>query len=1275
MKKKIFSILLFIALGLCSFGLVACNNEQGEHEHNYTTQIVAPTCTEQGYTIYTCECGETYNGDNVNALGHSFTDYVSNNNATLEADGTKTATCNREGCNETNTITDEGTKLAGTLSFNTLNVDSNYNVYGKLSNGTATFSFKNEIAIAGQADYNLYTDISCNEQYVVPSKTVQLVTGDNTFYVFANINNDEVLYSVILRVKPLYTVTFNTLGGTSVASQLVEEDDFVKPLLYEVTKTGYTFDGWDFDIENTSISEDITVKAIWKGNKYDVTFDGNGGELPIGQSVKEVVFGDNYGDLPVPIRKGYSFDGWYWYASGTPISLEPAYISYMVNKDTTVSQAENHTLFAKWSLISYKLTFKSDMLYSLSAKKNGYIFDLTREGVYLTSPCVGYATIEDRIEINVSANLGYLAGPIIVSGTDRVFDNNVLTQINEDLQISCSTTPLKNTVTFDAQAGTITSGSTVAEYTYGTEYGTLPTVEREGYTFKGWWTETDSGKRIEATSMVDLTEDSTLYAWWSINEYVVNFSNGTGYIISATKNGVDFITGNKITIEDTLEFELSSTTGYTKTVLTASGTKRSFDNNVLSRVYEDITVYGGATANQYTLSFDGNGVANPKSRQVTYNSAYGELPIVTRTDCYFVGWYTSLIGGSKIENTTIVKTVGEHTLYARWESIFTSSYGRITGLKEEGKTLKEIIIPSVLDGYTITSIDADVFKDCTVLENIVIPESVTNIGDYAFLRCSSLKSISFGENSELKSIGLYAFGGCSLLENFEIPNSVTDIDSHAFSACSALSSIEIPDSIINLGAYTFEFCSLLQTVIFAENSKLEHILSYTFTGCSSLTNIDIPESVKNIDSHAFVQCSALQSIIIPDNVTSVGTSAFSECTALKTITIGAGVESIASNAFTYCTTLTEINFNATSMNDLSYSVSLFNNAGRDGTGITINIGANVTKIPAGLFGITSNGDNQIREVVFSDNSVCQNIGNDAFYGCSSLQRIEIPSSVFQIGNSAFYGCSNLTRVMYDGDINSWAMIEFGSIMANPLNSTCSLYIDGVEVTTAVFTSATKISDMAFSGYTELTSVTMSNNVTSIGTSAFSGCTSLTSVTISSSVKNIGKNAFFDCIALTEINFNATAMEDCSFGDHIFNNAGKSGEGIIVNVGANVTRIPAYLFDSISSGAYYEDCSAKIVRVVFAENSSCKSIGSYAFEYCLSLTSIEIPASVTDIGYCSFYWCNALTDVIFEDTSDWYYTSSSSHSYMGGEQIILGTNSENASLLRNTTYSHKYWYKV
>ena len=110
MKKVLLIKVTTIALSICSLLCIstACKEE---HTHSYTETVTAPTCTEQGFTTHTCSCGDSYVDNYVNAFGHEFTDYVSDNNATCTANGTETATCSRENCNESNTRTDENSAL------------------------------------------------------------------------------------------------------------------------------------------------------------------------------------------------------------------------------------------------------------------------------------------------------------------------------------------------------------------------------------------------------------------------------------------------------------------------------------------------------------------------------------------------------------------------------------------------------------------------------------------------------------------------------------------------------------------------------------------------------------------------------------------------------------------------------------------------------------------------------------------------------------------------------------------------------------------------------------------------------------------------------------------------------------------------------------------------------------------------------------------------------------------------------------------------------------
>ena len=206
------------------------------------------------------------------------------------------------------------------------------------------------------------------------------------------------------------------------------------------------------------------------------------------------------------------------------------------------------------------------------------------------------------------------------------------------------------------------------------------------------------------------------------------------------------------------------------------------------------------------------------------------------------------------------------------------------------------------------SLNAEIFyinnEKVTEITDVVIPDSVETIRDYAFYGWERLQTIKIP--TTVKSIGTYAFGSCSSLTSITIPNSVTHIGDLAFARCSALTSITIPSGVTDINWGTFQNCKNLKNVTLPNTVSI--IQTCAFFECESLTNITIPDSVTEIWNQAFLGCISLTSITIPDNVTSIGLGAFSQCSSLVSITIPSSVTSIGEAAFDYCDNLTTINY-------------------------------------------------------------------------------------------------------------------------------------------------------------------------------------------------------------------------------------------------------------------------------------------------------------------------------------------------------------------------------
>ena len=294
---------------------------------------------------------------------------------------------------------------------------------------------------------------------------------------------------------------------------------------------------------------------------------------------------------------------------------------------------------------------------------------------------------------------------------------------------------------------------------------------------------------------------------------------------------------------------------------------------------------------------------------------------------------------------------------------------------------RDIIIPSTHDGLPVKYIQHSAFSNCTDITSIIIPDSITSIGEYAFDYCTNLASIS-------------------------IPDSVTSIGEYAFRECTSLAYNEY-DNAYYLGNDNNPYTVLI-------NSKSEDIKT-----CA------INENTKVIYGSAFQGCISLESITIPDSVTSIETYAFEACLTITDIHIGSGVKNIGGRAFDECLTIMSITVDESNESYQSIDGNLYTKDGKTlvryasgKTDSSFVIPDIVTIIAANAFNKCGN----IENVVIPDSVT--SIGDSAFFACDNLKDVTIGNSVTSIGAVTFYGCDKLENVTLGNSITSIDELSF-----------------------------------------------------------------------------------------------------------------------------------------------------------------------------------------------------------------------------------------------------------
>ncbi|MCQ4637955.1 leucine-rich repeat protein [Anaerovorax odorimutans] len=218
---------------------------------------------------------------------------------------------------------------------------------------------------------------------------------------------------------------------------------------------------------------------------------------------------------------------------------------------------------------------------------------------------------------------------------------------------------------------------------------------------------------------------------------------------------------------------------------------------------------------------------------------------------------------------------------------------------DEGVT--KAVVPSTVEGVSVTSIGDRAFNKCSGLEKVVFQGDITSIKSHAFAGCASLSEINWPRT--LNTIGDNAFWGCAM-EEISLPESVDDIGWAAFYECRRLKKAVLPSGLKNIPGMCFSGCDLLTEVMIGE--ELQTVGETAFQHCKSLKTIVLPDSVKTLSDKAFSGCSGLEKVVLPERMERWGEMVFQGCETLTGMDIPKGIEAIGKNAFYECRNLTEV---------------------------------------------------------------------------------------------------------------------------------------------------------------------------------------------------------------------------------------------------------------------------------------------------------------------------------------------------------------------------------
>ena len=1051
--------------------------------------------------------------------------------------------------------------LTAVFDFNTP-ITSNITLYAKwneVSVDKYTVSFETN---GGTAIISI-TDIVSHSKITEPTEptkegytfggwyTDSLTTAPYDFE--AGVTGNITLYAKW--IPNTYLVTFNSNGGSTVTQQTIEHGSKAETPIVP-TKAGYQFvcwhlqgveDAFDFD---TAITSNITLVATWNEiarEKRVVTLEANGGVIGYPSINVDYDTKLSQASMPTIAKEGYTFQGWY----------SDQELNTLFDFDTSIKS--NITLYAKWSINTYEITFNSN------------------DGSNVDNQTINYNGL--ITEPSNPTKEGYTFGGWY---TDITLETpyNFSTPVTSSFTLYAKWTLVshdKYSVSFDSNGGT--DVITQANIDSG-GYATLPTTPtKEGYTFVGWYTDTTLETAYNFATPV--TSSFTLYAKWTVSKFTVTFKTYAGDTLyqttveynkdatyvgdTPTKEGFTFdgwdknLTGIKETtiiyakflhpifdFSDNEQTKISAvkdkniTSATIPSGITEIGEGAFYSCEKLESVVipDSVTVIGEeAFSSCYSLTSINipSGITEIGAGAFSYCDKLSSITLpegITEISEYLFAGCRSLTSFSVPSTVTSIK---KQAFYDTGLETFTIP-ATVTEIEEEVfvvcKSLMSVNIPT-----GITEIPYRLFYGCSSLNNVVIPSTVTTIGESAFYQCSSLTNITLGDN--VKLIESQAFYICPL-KSIVLPASLEEIEAQAFFANYSLLEIYNLSSLAltigsNDNGYVAKYAKVIHTSL-TEDSIYKTIDGFNYahfddkyylTGATNITpTMTFPSSFEwngveiteyEIYKSAFENNQVIKELIFQSGLKTIGISAFSGCTNLRKVVLPSGLTTISSSAFGSCPALLEVyNLSSlylgkgtTSNGSIAYKALVIHNSlEQQSIYVKDSAGYVFAHYLDKNYLVCYEGDELELTLPSSftynsDEYTSYMINSYAFAG-SDITKVTIPSSVTNIGTAAFRLCQKLKDITINPGVTEIASYAFYSC---PFES--------IEIPNTV-----TVLDEIFPCCYSLKSVILPNTITTIKTNAFRLCDSLSAVYFK------GTKAEWDAIAITE-NGNSTLTSEAT----------------------------------------------------------------------------------------------------------------------------------------------------